>query len=141
MKLLIAMAILSLTTLSGRAQSLLEDLFLESANAASILQEQTGDDVSMNNVLAGWNTFLNSSNDPAIQASIALNAAQNQQAGTILASDEIGISLTESDHQNLLTITALPEPSSVWLIGIGWSILTVYKRRALLSRDEVEHGN
>jgi hypothetical protein len=125
-KLLIGIAVLFLAALSAQAQSVLEDLILESAIASSILEDQVGSDASVANTLSSWHASIGDNN---MQVSVASGAGQTGQVGFTFEFNNNGSTETAFDDISSANMVATPEPSSLLLFGVGGSAVAFYKRK------------
>jgi transcriptional regulator with XRE-family HTH domain len=110
-KLLIGVAVLFLVGLSAQAQSLLEDLSLESAIVASILQDQGCFDVSMAGALWCWSDSIGGNGTVFKLASIAPDGGQSRQLEFTSEFNNNGSSESTLDEMLFLNVIATSEPS------------------------------
>jgi transcriptional regulator with XRE-family HTH domain len=128
-KVLIVIAVLFLAALSAQAQSILENLILESAIASSILQVQVDSDVSMAGALPGWNASIGGNNMAFMQALTAPYVGQTGQLKFTSEFNNNGSTRTEFDHISFANAAAIPKPASLLLFGVGGSAVAFYKRK------------
>jgi hypothetical protein len=127
-KLLISVAVVCLVSLSAQAQSILEDLILESATASSILQLQVGSDISITGTSLGSNAFDDGNNAAFMQAFIGPDPGQTGQLEFASEFNNNGSSWTEFDDVSFPNAAAIPEPSSLLLFGVGGLAVAFYKK-------------